>query len=82
MHGGVVPIVVLGVDRAGVSSGPGGVVQAVIQLVNRSGAAGGQSAVWSHNIFRCVVDPLLLRQAGWRCGGQGAMAVYTAVRVP
>lgn len=82
MHGGVVSIVVLGIEGAGVSSGPGGEVQAAIQLVYRSGAAGGQSAVWNHHIFWRVVDPLLLWQTGWRRWGQGAVAVYTAVRLP
>lgn len=82
MHGGVVPIIVLGIEGAGISSGPGGVVQAAVQLVYRSGAAGGQSAVRNHHVFWCVVDPLLLWHTGWWCRGQGAVAVYTAVRVP
>lgn len=82
MHGGVVSIVVLGIEGAGVSSGPGGEVQAAIQLVYRSGAAGGQSAVWNHHVFWRVVDPLLLWQTGWRRWGQGAVAVYAAVRLP
>lgn len=79
VHGSVVSIVVLGIDGAGVSSGPGGEVQAAIQLVYRSGAAGGQSAMWNHYVFWRIVDPLLLWQTRWRRGSQGAVAVYAAV---
>lgn len=79
MHGGVVSIIVLRIERAGISSGPGGQFQAAIQLVDRSGAAGGQSAVWDHHVFWCVVDPLFLWQTGWRCRGQGAVAMCAAV---
>ena len=82
VHRGEVSIVVLGIDRAGISSVPGGVFQAVVQLVDGSGAAGGESAVRDHHVFWRVVYPLLLRQTGWRRGSQGAMAVHAAVRVP
>lgn len=81
MHGGVVAIVVLGVERAGVSGGPGREVLATVQLVYRGGAAGRQGSVRNYHVLWCVVDPLLLRQTGWRCRGQSAVAVYTAVRV-
>lgn len=66
VHGRVVPVIVLGIEGAGVSRGPGGELQAAIQLVYRNGAAGGQSTVGNHHVFWRVVDPLLLRQAGWR----------------
>lgn len=79
MHGGEVSVVVLRIEGAGVSSGPRREFQAAIQLVDRSGAAGGQSAVWDHHIFRCVVDPLFLWQTGWRRGCQGAVAMCAAV---
>lgn len=81
MHRGVVSIIVLGVKRAGISSGPRGLIQAAIELVDWSGATGGQSAVWSHHVFWCVVDPVLLRQTRWWSGGQGAVAVGATVRV-
>lgn len=38
--------------------------------------------MWNRHVFWRVVDPLLLWQTGWRCGRQGAVAVYTAVREP
>lgn len=81
VHRCVVSIVVLGVKGAGVSVGPGREVLATIQLVYWSGAAGRQGTVRNHHVLRCVVDPLLLRRAGWWCRGQSAVAVYAAVRV-
>lgn len=79
MHGGVISVIVLGIEGAGVSSGPGGQLQAAVQLVYRSGTAGGQSAVLGNHVFWCVVDPLLFCHTGWWCGGQGSVTVCAAV---
>lgn len=81
VHRRVVSIIVLGVDGAGVSGGPGREVLATIQMVYRGGAAGRQGTVRNYHVLWCVVDPLLLRQTGWRCRGQSAATVYTAVRL-
>lgn len=79
VHGCVVSIIVLRVEGAGVSVGPGREVLATVQLVYRSGAAGRQGAVRDRHVLWCVVDPLLFRQTGWWCRGQSAVAVHTAV---
>lgn len=81
VHGGVVAVVVLGVDGAGVGVGPGGQVLAAVQLVDGGGAAGRQGAAGGRHALRRVVDPWLLGRTGGGRRGQSAAAVRAAVRV-